>query len=110
MGRPKKVQQAQEKTPKNEYFGHLPRKLPKKEPWYKKTLTPDDFIIKHDENNNFYARHVEWKNTIWIGPYASKEELEKVLKTYINSTKKPYGARKNVKNLHSTIIDESILT
>lgn len=110
MGRPKKTQQTKEKGQNSEYFEHLPKKLPKKEPWYKKTLNADDFIIKHDKDNNFYARHTEWKNTTWIGPYGSKEELEKVLKSYINNTKKPYGERKEVKNLHSAILNESILT
>ena len=91
---------------------HLPRKIkdakkPKVEKkWFEKEITADCFIKRSDKKGKYYAQHKEWKQNIWIGAYDTEKELDKVLKDYITSSKKPPMARLIVKNLHSILMDE----
>ncbi len=90
---------------------HLPKKIKKEsrkaeqpEPkWFEKQITSDQFEIKQGKNGKFYSRHKEWKNNIWIGPYDSKEAVDKVINSYVSVTKKPFGEREPLKNVRSFI-------
>jgi hypothetical protein len=82
---------------------HLPKKRIKEKKWFEKQITPEQFEIKQDKKGKFYAQHNEWKKTIWIGPYETNEELSKVIASYVSTSKKPFGERKPLKNVHSFI-------
>ena len=85
---------------------HLPKKRQRELKWYQKQILPEDFISRKDKNGKIYGHHKEWKNTIWIGPYETEEEINKVISSYVSVTKKPFGQRKEIKNVHSIIINE----
>lgn len=85
---------------------HLPRKKPQEPKWYQKVITPDQFEIKQNNIGLFFAHHHAWKKTVWIGPYETEEEISKVIASYATVTKKPFGKRKELKNVHSIIIEE----
>ena len=90
---------------------HLPKKMIKDEKpvelkWFQKKITEDSFTIKQDKKGKFYAHHNEWKDRVWIGPYDSKEEIDKVIDSYVSVTKKPFGSRKELKNVHSILIEK----
>jgi len=88
---------------------HLPKKIgrtPKIPKWYEKPISKDDFVSMTDKNGKVYGRHKEWKKTIWIGPYDTDEELSKVIASYVSVTKKPFGNRKEIKNIHSIIMND----
>lgn len=93
-------------------LNHLPKKNKQRkqksrtarEPkWFEKQITSDQFEIKQGKNGKFYSRHKEWKSTIWIGPYDSKEAVNKVINSYVSVTKKPFGERESLKNVRSFI-------
>ena len=75
-------------------------------PWYKKEITPDCFTTKTDKNGKFYAQHNAWKKTIWIGPYNSEEELNKIIKKYVANSKKEPMQRIWIEGLHSIIMKD----
>lgn len=85
---------------------HLPRKRPQKQKWFEGQITPEQFETRKDKKGKFYGHHEAWKSTIWIGPYDTEEELNKVIASYVSTTKKPFGKRKEIKNVHSVIINE----
>ena len=90
---------------------HLPKKRKKEEKpvelkWFQKQITEDCFEIKQDKKGKFYAHHNEWKERIWIGPYGLKEDIDKVIASYVSVTKKPFGSRKELKNVHSILIEK----
>lgn len=69
--------------------------------WY--NIQKSDFI-KKEVKGNFYGQHKEWKKNIWIGPYSTEKELDKVINSYVTETKKDILHR-NIKNIHSILID-----
>lgn len=85
---------------------HLPKKRQKKNKWFEGQITIDQFETRNDKKGKFYGHHEAWKSTIWIGPYDTEEELNKVIASYASTTKKPFGQRKEIKNVHSIIINE----
>ena len=86
---------------------HQPVKKPKKLKWFQKQITADQFVTRKGKNGKFYGHHTDWKSKIWMGPYDTEEELNKVIASYASTTKKPFGQRKEIKNLHSVIIEEN---
>ena len=91
---------------------HLPKKRVKEQKpveleWYQKQIESTDFVLKKDKNGKSYAHHIAWKSHIWIGPYDTEEELSKVISSYVSITKKPFGKRKEIKNIHSVIMTEN---
>ena len=94
------------KKSKNIIISHLPRKRLVEPKWFQKQITEDQFEIKQNKKCKYFARHEAWKSTIWIGPYDTEEELSKVISSYASITKKPFGKRKEIKNLHSVIMTE----
>ena len=66
-------------------------------------IQKSDFI-KKEVDGNFYAQHKEWKKNIWIGPYRTEKELDKVINSYVIETKKDILHR-DIKNIHSVLID-----
>lgn len=87
-------------------INHLPKKKKKEPKWFEGNITSDCFTIKKDNKGKFYGHHKAWKSNIWIGPYDSEEELNKVIASYVTITKKPFGQRKELKNVHSIIIEK----
>ena len=85
---------------------HLPKKRKQEPKWFEKQITADQFEIKKDKNKKFYGHHEAWKNNVWIGPYDTEEELNKVIASYASITKKPFGQRKEIKNVHSVIMED----
>ena len=89
----------------------LPKKINKKEAqpveeWYKKEISSDDFVILAGKDKHYYGQHNKWKKNVYIGPYKTKEEVDKVISSYESVTKKPFGSRKEIKNIHSILIED----
>jgi hypothetical protein len=84
---------------------HLPKKRVQKPKWFEGKIEKEQFKIKTDKNGKFYGQHEAWKKTIWIGPYDTEEEINKVIDSYVSVTKRPFGKRNSLKNVHSIIID-----
>lgn len=94
------------KTSKAVINSHLPKKRLQKQKWFEGQITSEQFEIRKDKKEKFYGHHEAWKSTIWIGPYDTEEELNKVIASYVSTTKKPFGQRKEIKNVHSVIIED----
>lgn len=71
--------------------------------WWQLPINKKDFIKKNIDNK-YYGHHKDWKEHIWIGAYDSEKELDKVIKSYVDETKKPPMYRK-IENIHSIIIE-----
>jgi hypothetical protein len=70
-------------------------------------LAFEEFICKEGCDNNYYVRHKEWGKRIWIGPYSSKKDAEKIIKAYVaESIKAPLDTKVNNK-VHSIIIENA---
>ena len=93
------------KTLKNAAFEHMPKKRQIEQKWFQKQIAADQFEIKQNKDGKYFAHHEAWKKTIWIGPYDTEEELTKVIASYVSVTKKPFGKRKELKNVHSIIME-----
>jgi hypothetical protein len=74
--------------------------------WFEKCMDEGVFELKTGKDNNFYLHYNEWKEKVWIGPYKTEDEANKVVASYIKETKKPFGKRKEIKNIHSIIIEK----
>lgn len=82
------------------------RQKPREPKWFEKCMDEGIFEARTGKDGNVYGHYNEWKEKIWIGPYKSQEELDKVIASYIKETKKPFGKRKEIKNIHSIIIEK----
>lgn len=79
----------------------------KKEPkWYEKCMDEGIFEQRTGKDDKIYGHYNEWKETVWIGPYKDEDELNKVIASYTKETKKPFGKRKEIKNIHSIIVEK----
>ena len=87
---------------------HQPKKRAtiKEEKWFEKCMDDGAFELREGKDNKFYLHYNEWKETIWIGPYKTEDDANKVVASYIKETKKPFGKRKEIKNIHSIIIEK----
>ena len=88
---------------------HLPKKREQKPvelKWFQKPIEPTDFSIKKDKGGKLYAHHVAWKEHIWIGPYDTEEEIDKIIAQYVANSKRDPMKRKEFKNVHSILIDK----
>lgn len=77
-----------------------------KEPlkWFELPIQKSDFKTKTIDKQH-YAQHKEWNKRVWIGPYDSKKELDKVILLYVDEMKKNVLER-NLYNVHSVIIED----
>lgn len=75
--------------------------------WWELPLKMDDFIFLEREGL-YYARHREWKETILIGPYESRDDLSKVMTAYVKETKKNRFYRKIPKNFKTLVLPEKV--
>ena len=74
-----------------------------KTPWYLRPLSHEEFITKKNDEGRFYIRHTEWNKGVWIGPYASQKDADKIIQTYVDdSFKHPLDRNKN-ENIHSVV-------
>lgn len=80
---------------------------PKELKWFQVEITPGMFKLYKDKENNIYAQHNAWKKTIFIGPYSSKDEVDKVIADYCKNSNLPYKKKKEVKNLRSVIFNDT---
>ena len=71
--------------------------------WFEKPMVKDFFMVKK-HNEKYYARYKEWKDNVWIGGYNTKKDVESVIKSYVEETKKP-SIDRNIQNIHSVILD-----
>ena len=86
---------------------HLPRKRADIKPkWFESEINECDFTLRQDSNGMFYGHHKEWKNRVWIGPYSTEEALNKVISDYAINSKRSPSNRKEIKNLHSILMEE----
>lgn len=51
----------------------------------------------------FYGQYEGWSENVWIGPYDTEKQLNDVIKSYVEETKKPVMER-NIKNVHSIVL------
>lgn len=51
----------------------------------------------------FYGQYEGWSENVWIGPYDTEKQLNDVIKSYVEETKKPVMER-NIKNIHSIVL------
>lgn len=79
--------------------------IPREPKWYEKCMDEGVFESRTGKDGKVYGHYNEWKETIWIGPYKDDDELNKVIASYIKETKKPFGKRKEIKNIHSVIVE-----
>lgn len=96
--------QAKEKN--NSFKSHLPKKRQTKPKWFETQITTEQFETRKDKKGKFYGHHEAWKNNTWIGPYDNEDELNKVIASYVSVSKKPFGKRKELKNVHSIVIEK----
>ena len=82
------------------------RSKPIEPKWYEKCMDEGVFEQRTGKDGKIYGHYNEWKETIWIGPYKDEDELNKVIASYIKETKKPFGKRKEIKNIHSFIVEK----
>ena len=97
---------SQAKKENDGFKNHLPKKRLTKPKWFETQITSEQFETQKDKKGKLYGHHKAWKNNIWIGPYDTEEELNKVISSYESASKKPFGKRKEIKNLHSVIMTD----
>lgn len=51
----------------------------------------------------FYGQYEGWSENVWIGPYDTEKQLNDVIKSYVEETKKPVMDR-NIENVHSIVL------
>ena len=51
----------------------------------------------------FYGLYEGWSENVWIGPYDTEKQLNDVIKSYVEETKKPVMDR-NIENVHSIVL------
>lgn len=75
-------------------------------PWYRRPIEREAFSIKEDKNGKFYAQHNEWSKRVWIGPYHSQDEVNKIIDSYVEESLKGSLDKKPIDSIHSVIIDD----
>lgn len=74
----------------------------KEKQWWEFPMKKTFFKIEKYEDK-FYAQYKDWNENIWIGPYDSEKQLNAVIKSYVEETKKPVMNR-NIENIHSIVL------
>lgn len=77
--------------------------------WYQKPINSEDFTSRLSKDGKFYVRHKEWHNTIWIGPYSSKKDVEDIIASYVEeSLKAPLNRKMDINKVHSIHIENEL--
>ena len=71
--------------------------------WWELPMEKEKFKCKSHEGK-YYAQYEGWNKNLWIGPYETKKDLNNVIKSYIEETKKNVLER-NIQNIHSILLD-----
>lgn len=79
----------------------------KKLPWYRRPIEKDAFITRTSKNGKIYAHHREWAENIWIGPYASKKDVENVIDAYVKESLKRPLDKTQTNLIHSVFIENT---
>lgn len=74
----------------------------KEKQWWELPMKKSLFKTQKYEDK-YYGQYDAWKNDVWIGPYDTEKELNDVIKSYVEETKKPQKDR-DIKNIHSIIL------
>lgn len=74
----------------------------KEKQWWELPMKKSLFKTQKYEGK-YYGQYDAWKNDVWIGPYDTEKELNDVIKSYVEETKKPQKDR-DIKNIHSIIL------
>lgn len=61
------------------------------------------FFKTEKYKGKFYGQYEGWSENVWIGPYDTEKQLNDVIKSYVEETKKPVMDR-NIENVHSIVL------
>ena len=78
---------------------------PVKVAWYERPLSKEEFIIREAKDKKLYIRHKEWSETIYIGPYKTKKEVDEIIDSYINTSLEMSLSKKIDSRVHSILIE-----
>ena len=71
-------------------------------PWYKRPIERSAFISRKAKDGKYYVRHNEWAEKIWIGPYNTIGDVDKIIDSYIlKSSIEPLNRITTENELHS---------
>lgn len=77
-------------------------------PWYKRPIEYSAFTTRKAKNGKYYARHKEWSTHIWIGPYNTQEDVNRIINSYVvKSAEKPLNKITPNEEIHSVYIEDS---
>lgn len=74
----------------------------KEKQWWQLPMKKTLFKTKKHEGK-FYGQYEGWNECVWIGPYDTEKQLNDVIKSYVEETKKPPMDR-DIKNIHSVVL------
>lgn len=75
-------------------------------PWYKRPIERKAFSYRKGKDNKLYVRHNEWSKHTWIGPYNTKNDVDRIIDSYVSeSLKAPLDRKVNYK-IHSVIVED----
>lgn len=79
----------------------------RKLPWYKRPIERSAFLSRKAKNGEYYIKHNEWSQHIWIGPYNTMKEVNDIIDSYIEtSSVKPLDKVTSKENkIHSVCIE-----
>ena len=77
-------------------------------PWYKRPIEREAFTYKKAKDGKYYARHIEWADKIWIGPYSTVEDVNGVIDSYVTKSAVHPLNRITIENdVHSVYVDNA---
>ena len=76
-------------------------------PWHMKPIEKTAFKHRKAKDGQYYVRHNEWSDKVWIGPYKSITDVHKVIKSYIELSKEePLNRITATNDLHSVYVED----
>ena len=77
-------------------------------PWYKRPIEREAFTSRKAKDGKYYVRHIEWAETIWIGPYKSMKDCEDIINSYVETSSiKPLDRITTDREIHSVYINDA---
>ena len=76
-------------------------------PWYKRPIERSAFTSKKAKDGKYYVRHIEWAERIWIGPYDTLKDANKIIDSYVEkSSIEPLNRIITDNGVHSVYIED----
>lgn len=76
-------------------------------PWYKRPIERDAFTFRKAKDGNYYIRHMEWAEPIWIGPYQTMKDVDGIINSYVEkSFSTPLNKISGSKEIHSVYVSD----